>query len=43
MVPFSQSTKVLKEYDALLFPTYYEGEDCRYDNDAFAAGLPVMQ
>lgn len=26
MVPFSQSTKVLKEYDALLFPTYYEGE-----------------
>ena len=43
MVPFSQSTKVLKEYDALLFPTYYEGEGFAGTIiDAFAAGLPVI-
>ena len=43
MVPFTQSTKVLKEYDALLFPTYYEGEGFAGTIiDAFAAGLPVI-
>lgn len=43
MVPFSQSTKVLKEYDALLFPTYYDGEGFAGTIiDAFAAGLPVI-
>ncbi len=42
-VDFSQSGGVLKQYDALLFPTYYEGEG--YANtivDAYASGLPVI-
>lgn len=43
MVPFNQSTKVLKKYDALLFPTYYKGEGFAGTIvDAFAAGLPVI-
>lgn len=43
MVPFNQSTEVLKNYDALLFPTYYEGEGFAGTIiDAFAAGLPVI-
>lgn len=43
IVPFNQSTKVLKEYDALLFPTYYKGEGFAGTIiDAFAAGLPVI-
>ena len=43
MVPFNQSTKVLKEYDALLFPTYYEGEGFAGTIiDAYAAGVPVI-
>lgn len=43
IVDFRKSTAVLKDYFALLFPTYYEGEG--YANtvvDAFAAGLPVI-
>ena len=43
VVDFRESTAVLKNYFALLFPTYYEGEG--YANtvvDAFAAGLPVI-
>jgi glycosyltransferase involved in cell wall biosynthesis len=42
-VDFTKSTEVLKNYYALLFPTYYEGEG--YANtivDAFAAALPVI-
>ena len=42
-VDFSRSGNVLKQYDALLFPTYYEGEG--YANtivDAYASGLPVI-
>lgn len=43
MVPFNQSTEVLKNYNALLFPTYYEGEGFAGTIiDAFAAGLPVI-
>lgn len=42
-VSFEQSTNVLKKYDALLFPTYYEGEGFAGTIiDAFAAGLPVI-
>lgn len=42
-VRFSESPKVLREYDALLFPTYYEGEGFAGTLiDAFAAGLPVI-
>ena len=42
-VDFSRSGEVLRQYDALLFPTYYEGEG--YANtvvDAYASGLPVI-
>ena len=43
VVPFSQSIDVLKNYDALLFPTYYEGEGFAGTIiDAYAAGLPVI-
>lgn len=39
----NQSTHILKEYFALLFPTYYKGE-CFAGTiiDAFSAGLPVF-
>lgn len=42
-VDFSRSGEVLEQYDALLFPTYYEGEG--YANtivDAYASALPVI-
>jgi glycosyltransferase involved in cell wall biosynthesis len=42
-VPADQSTQILKNYFALLFPTYYEGEG--YANtivDAYASALPVI-
>lgn len=43
LVPFNQSTAVLKDYFALLFPTYYHGEGFAGTLiDAMAAGLPVI-
>ena len=43
LVPFDKSVDVLKEYFALLFPTYYEGEGFAGTLiDAFAAGVPVV-
>lgn len=42
-VAFDKSVDVLREYYALLFPTYYEGEGFAGTIlDAFAAGLPVI-
>lgn len=42
-VPFNQSTNVLKDYHALLFPTFYEGEGFAGTLiDAMAAGVPVI-
>lgn len=42
-VDFGNSVSVLKEYAALLFPTYYPGEGhAGTIIDAFAAGLPVV-
>ena len=42
-VPFSLSTDVLKNYFALLFPTYYSGEGFPGTLlDAMAAGVPVI-
>lgn len=42
-VPFEQSTNVLKNYYALLFPTYYSGEGFAGTLlDAMAAGLPII-
>ncbi len=42
-IPFDKSTEVLKDYFALLFPTYYEGE-CFAGTliDAMASGLPAI-
>jgi len=43
MVPFDKSVDVLKEYFALVFPTYYEGEGFAGTLiDAFSAGVPVI-
>lgn len=43
MVPFDRSVEVLKEYFALLFPTYYSGEGFAGTLiDAFSAGVPVI-
>lgn len=43
MVPFDKSVEVLKDYFALLFPTYYEGEGFAGTLiDAFSAGVPVI-
>ncbi|OPZ85143.1 MAG: Glycogen synthase [Firmicutes bacterium ADurb.Bin419] len=43
VVPFDQSTDVLKYYYALLFPTYYAGEGFAGTLiDAMAAGVPVI-
>lgn len=43
LIKFDQSTKVLKQYFALLFPTYYEGEGFAGTAiDAFSAGVPVL-
>ena len=42
-VPFDRSVEVLKEYFALLFPTYYSGEGFAGTLiDAFSAGVPVI-
>ena len=42
-VAFDKSVDTLKEYTALLFPTYYPGEGLAGTViDAFAAGLPVI-
>lgn len=42
-VDYDKSVEVLKEYFALLFPTYYAGEGFAGTIiDAFAAGLPVI-
>ena len=43
LVEFSKSTEVLKDYCALLFPTFYSGEGFAGTIiDAFAAGIPVI-
>lgn len=43
LIPFDQSTEVLKDYFALLFPTYYEGEGFAGTLiDAMASGIPVV-
>lgn len=43
LIPFDKSTEVLKDYHALLFPTYYEGEGFAGTLiDGFAAGLPSI-
>ncbi len=43
LVEFDKSTDVLKNYFALLFPTYYEGEGFAGTLiDAFSAGVPVI-
>ena len=42
LIPYDKSTDVLKEYFALLFPTYYDGEGFAGTLiDAMAAGLDV--
>jgi glycosyltransferase involved in cell wall biosynthesis len=43
IVPFDKSTETLKDYFALLFPTYYEGE-CFAGTliDAMASGIPAI-
>lgn len=42
-VPFDQSVEILKNYFALLFPTYYQGEGFAGTLiDAFSAGVPVI-
>ena len=43
LVPFDKSVEVLKDYFALLFPTYYEGEGFAGTLlDALASGTPVI-
>lgn len=43
LIPFDQSVETLKEYFALLFPTYYEGEGFAGTLiDAYSAGVPVI-
>jgi len=43
LVPFENSAEVLKNYFALLFPTYYDGEGFAGTLiDAMAAGVPVI-
>ena len=43
IVPFDKSTMILKQYYALLFPTFYEGEGFAGTLiDAMAAGVPVI-
>jgi glycosyltransferase involved in cell wall biosynthesis len=43
LVEFHKSTEVLKDYLALVFPTYYEGEGFPGTIiDAFSSGLPVI-
>ena len=43
LIPFGKSVETLKEYFALLFPTYYEGEGFAGTLiDAYSAGVPVI-
>lgn len=43
LVKYDKSTKVLKNYFALIFPTYYEGEGFPGTViDAFSSGVPVI-
>lgn len=43
MIPFDRSVDILKEYDILLFPTYWSGEGFPGTIiDAFSAGVPVI-
>jgi len=43
VVEFEESTEVLKDYFALIFPTYYEGEGFPGTIiDSFSSGLPVI-
>lgn len=43
LVPFDKSVEVLKDYFALLFPTYYHGEGFAGTIiDAYSAGIPVL-
>lgn len=43
IVPFDKSVEAIKEYYALLFPTYWRGEGFAGTIvDAFSAGLPVI-
>ena len=43
VIPFDKSVSTLKEYFALLFPTYYEGEGFAGTLiDAYSAGVPVI-
>lgn len=43
LVPFDKSVDVLKDYFALLFPTYYNGEGFAGTLlDAYSAGVPVI-
>lgn len=43
VVPYENSVEVLRAYDALLFPTWHEGEGLAGTLiDAMAAGLPVV-
>ena len=43
MVPYDKSVEAIKDYYALLFPTYWDGEGFPGTIvDAFSAGLPVI-
>ena len=43
MVPYDKSDEVIKDYFALLFPTFWKGEGFPGTIvDAFSAGLPVI-
>lgn len=43
VVPYNKSNQILKNYNALLFPTYYSGEGFAATLiDAFASGIPVI-
>ena len=43
VVPFGQSVETLKDYFALLFPTFYDGEGFAGTLiDSFSAGVPVV-
>lgn len=43
IVPFNKSVEVIKDYFALLFPTYYEGEGFAGTLiDSMSAGVPVI-
>lgn len=43
IIPFNETTDVLKDYFALLFPTYYKGEAFAGTLiDALAAGIPTI-